>query len=287
MLSWRIPTSGDPRLLRFGLAQVGLATIVAALALLVAAPREWVGWALAGLVPLAIFVAYRRWHKHQAALAGPDNVWLDEAGLHWFDGAQREQTLARKDITGYRIRRDEDTLRPVPALTLALAGGFESQPLELHPPASEEAVRRWLQQEWQLAEQPAADRRSHDRAIDVYSECHDDYQEWHWEGTREALTEFFAALDTAAAELPPPPAGARPAERIILASRREPQKLRIAHSPVPHFDEDLLAAPAERLHFIAGQAAQRLATAATPSDHKFDVPLAARDVWTFHLHVRS
>lgn len=285
-ISWRIPTSGDPRLLRFALAQVGLATIVGALLLLAAAPREWLGWALAGLVPLAAYMAFRRWAKHQRSLAGPDNVRLDERGLHWHDASGAEQSFARADVLGFRLAREEDTLRPVPALTLYLTGGFESQPLELHPPATDDAVREWLSQQWQIEERPAEQRSlNYDRAIDVYSECHDDYQEWHWEGPREQLLEFFACLRSAADDLPLPPLGAKPQQRVILCRRREPLRLRIAHARVPHFDDDLLAAPADTLRQIAAQAAERLTDAATPSEHKFDVQLAAKNIWTFHLHV--
>src|SRR5262245_60226589 len=278
MLSWRIPTTGDPRLLRFQLAQVGLATIVAALVLFVAAPREWLGWALAGLIPLGILVAYRRWRIYQQSLAGPDNVRLDDSGLHWQDAGGREQLLARSSVEGFRIGHEEDTLRQLPALTLHLAGGFESQPLELHPPATEDAVRKELSDGWHLPERKQAVRSlDYDRAVDVYSECHDDFQEWHWEGTREQLAEFFAAVGCAATDLPPPPPGAKPPQRVILARRREPLRVRISHASVPQFEFDLLSGPAELLQHIAGQAGKQLSDAPTPSDHKFDVPLAAKD----------
>jgi hypothetical protein len=123
-LSWRIPSGGDPRLLRFGLAQIGLATVVAALILFAAAPRAWLGWALAGLVPVALFMAYRKWLAYQQSLAGPDNVWIDAAGVHWLDASGQERTLPRGSVLAFRIGREEDTLRQVPALTLYLEGGF-------------------------------------------------------------------------------------------------------------------------------------------------------------------
>src|SRR6267142_5330712 len=97
-LSWRVPTTGDPRLLRLALAQVGLASIVAALVLLVAAPREWLGPALFGLIPLAVFMAYRRWHVYRQALAGSDNVRIDGAGIHWLNAAGHEQSFQRDAI---------------------------------------------------------------------------------------------------------------------------------------------------------------------------------------------
>ena len=57
LLSWRVPTVGDPRMLRVALAQVGLASVVAALVLLMAVPREWLAPGLLGLIPLAIAFA--------------------------------------------------------------------------------------------------------------------------------------------------------------------------------------------------------------------------------------
>ena len=287
MLSWRIPTGGDPRLLRLGLAQVGLSTIVAALILVLAVPRAWLGWAVAGLIPLAILVAYRKWLGYQRSLAGPDNVWIDNAGLRWLDALSQEHSFARDNILGFHIARDQDTLRQVPALTLHLAGGLESQPLELHAPATPELARQWLAGSWGLPEQTrAADNdRDYDVAIDVYSECHDDYQEWHWEGTREQLTELFAYLQQATNELPLPQPGTKPAQRVVLARRRQPVRLRIAHSPQPLLEYDLLAAPAAVLGRIASTALANLQTAEPKNERKFDVPLAAKNVWTFHLHV--
>src|SRR6266478_5614582 len=100
-LSWRVPTSGDPRLLRLALARVGLATTVAALILLVAAPRAWLVPALLGLIPLAVIMAFRRWNAYQRSLAGNDNVWIDTAGVHWLDAGGTQQTFAREEVVGF------------------------------------------------------------------------------------------------------------------------------------------------------------------------------------------
>ena len=290
-LSWRIPTSGDPRLLRFGLAQVGLATIVAALVLAMAAPRAWLGWGLAGLVPLAIYMAYRKWNRYQQSLAGPDNARIDDSGVHWRDTGGQEQSFRRAEVFAFRIAREEDTLREVPALTLYLACGFESQPLELHPPAGEDAVREMLAKRWGLAERPQAatetESPGYEQAFDVYSECHDDFQEWHWEGTSEQLAHFFGWLSSLAKELPPPPLGAKPLVRTALLRRRQPLRLRVAHSSAPHFEFDLLSGPAAMLRQIAEFANEGLCGATTPSDAKFDVPLSAKSRWSFHLHIRG
>src|SRR5437773_6368521 len=94
LLSWRVPTTGDPRLLRVALAQVGLASVVAALVLLVAMPREWLVPGLLGLIPLAVFMALWRWSAYRRSLAGEDNVWIDDDGVHWI-GAAGEQNSFR------------------------------------------------------------------------------------------------------------------------------------------------------------------------------------------------
>src|SRR5262245_31968045 len=123
-LSWRIPTSGDPRLLRIALAQVGLASIVAALVLVVAMPREWLVPGLVGLIPLAVFMAYIRWVAFRRSLLGNDNVRLDDTGLHWLDPMGREHSFRKGDVIGFQVGRNAETLRPVPSLTLHLAGGW-------------------------------------------------------------------------------------------------------------------------------------------------------------------
>jgi hypothetical protein len=285
-LSWRIPTAGDPRLLRLALAQIGLASVVAGLVLATTMPAEWLAPALAGLVPLAIFMAYRRWKRYQDSMAGEDNVRLDETGLRWLHGSGQEQSFRRDDVTSFHIGASRETLRPVPALTLHLKGGFESQPIELHPPATTDAVRAALSDQWRIPESEPARENSYDVRVEVFSECHSEFQEWHWEGTRDELARFFKLIATAAHELPPPPPGAKPAKRIILANRRHPTRVTIAHSPAAHFDEDHIAAPASVLAQIAASARDVLGKA-DEHDPKFDVELGPRNRWTFHLHVRE
>jgi hypothetical protein len=286
-LSWRIPTTGDPRLLRLALAQVGLASIVAALVLVFAAPRDWVAPGIVGLIPLAIFMAYRRWNAYRRSLEGSDNVRIDEAGVHWIDAGGHERSFHRSEVVGFQIASHADTLRPVPALTLELAGGLESQPIELHPPATPDNVRQLLHSVWQLAEHTSVATNSYDAAAFVYSECHPESQEWHWEGTRDELCRFFALVAAAADELPLPPPGVKPATRVVLLNRRRPLRLQISLAQSAHLDYDSLAAPAAALSDIAVRAGRALAAARETDDLKFDVVLEGRVVWTLHLHVRA
>jgi hypothetical protein len=286
-LSWHVPQQGDPAVLRVRLAQVGLASVVAALVLLVASPPGWRALGLAGLLPLAGLMAWRHWQQHQQQLAGTPNLRLDALGLHWLDAAGMPHTIARHQIEAFRIGQEEHTLRPVPALTLHLAGGFESQPIELHPPATPHAVRTWLATQWGLPERPAdtASLRAYDVACDVYSECHPETQQWHFEGTVAALREFFSHVARAARELPLPPEGARPQTRLILARRRAAARLRVGPATVPSLSEDAILAPPAVLQAMAAGAEQLLAEASPEESRQWEVSLAPHDVWTFHLHV--
>jgi hypothetical protein len=288
-LRWRIPPEGDPGVLRIALAQIALATIVAALILLVAAPREIVGIGLVALLPVAVFMAYRKWFRYRQKLAGPENTWLDDAGIHWLDSGGKTQSLPRNEVVAFRIGPDDDTLRPVPALTLVLSASRESQPLELHPPATPDVVRRQLLDRWRITERPEINRDTeYDLAIDVYSECHDEFQEWHLEGTAAALAELFQFIDEAA-RLPLSPPGVKPARRVVLSRRREPARLSIEHDRQSRLGQDTIAGPAEVLGELArlGRDAVANSPSGAPADGKFDLALGRGNVWTFHLHVRE
>jgi len=180
----------------------------------------------------------------------------------------------------------------VPALTLYLSAGQESQPLELHEPATPSEVRRLLEQQWGLDERPAAgsaDAASYDLAIDVYSECHDEFQEWHLEGTAAALAELFDAVAEVAG-LPLSPLGVKAARRVILARRREPSRVSIEHDRHTRLGRDSIVGTGEVLAELAmhGRTAltQDLA-GRTEADLKRDLFLGKGNVWTFHLHVRK
>jgi len=263
---------------------------VAALVLLVAVPREWLVPGLVGLIPLAMFMTYWRWSAYRRSMAGDDNVWIDDDGVHWLDAAGEQNSFRRDEITGFHIGRHVDTLRPVPSLTLHLASGFESQPIELHPPATTDAVRDVLGESWTIAESAdieAARSSDYDTAVSVYGECHEEFQEWHWEGTKEELIRFFLLFAIAADELPLPPPGAKPAARVISLTRRQPGRLRIAHAPIAHFELGAITAPGLILRNIAAKALSALGTASSAADElKIDVALGPKNVWTFHVHVR-
>jgi hypothetical protein len=126
----------------------------------------------------------------------------------------------------------------------------------------------------------------YDAAIAIYSECHEDYQEWHFEGAREELLRLFEVIQSAARELPLPPLGARPLSRVIRCTRREPHRLRIAVARSAHLDHDTIALPPELLADVSSRAAAALGDTAVPSDAKTDLRISPSSTWTFHNHVR-
>jgi hypothetical protein len=144
---------------------------------------------------------------------------------------------------------------------------------------------------WQIEERPTAgpSAASYDLAIDVYSECHDEFQEWHLEGTAAALAEFFDAV-AETAELPLSPLGVKAARRVILARRRESSRVAIEHDRHTRFGRDTISGTSEVLVELAqhGRTAltQDLPAGAGTADLKRDLVLGKGNIWTFHLHVR-
>jgi len=291
-LRWRIPPEGDPGHLRLAIAQTGLAMVVCALVLLVLTPQEVLGQTLAILAAMSVVVMFWQWRRYRRSLVGPANTWLDEGGVHWLDASGNEQRLPRADVTGFRVAVEDDTLRPVPALTLYLSGGHESQPLELHEPATPEEVRRLLKGEWQIEERPTrgpAGDAGYDLAIDVYSECHDEFQEWHLEGTAAALAELLDAVAEVAA-LPLSPLGVKAPRRVILARRREPSRVSIEHDRHTRIGQGTIAGTSAVLAELAQHGRTALThdlAGRTEADLKRDLFLGNGNVWTFHLHVRT
>jgi hypothetical protein len=305
-LRWRIPPASNEHALQVGVARVLITGVIGALVVIVAAPAEMREFGLAMIGLFSLLLAWRQWRRHQKVQTGSDNVWLDPAGVHWLDMAGQERSFPRAEIVAYHIAVDPHTIRQIPALTLHLAGGHLSQPMELHEPATPDAVRGFLAEQWQLPEREPADQgpADYDRAIAVYSECHDEIAEWHWEGNAAALGELFA-LFTEVADLPLAPPGARPLGQIVLASRRNPERIEIAHARHLRIEPDAIVAPAGVLGEFARRGAAALATADPSQDEQdltFQWPLGHAPIgeaapgqepatrgstWTVHLHLRA
>src|SRR5262249_36813810 len=102
----------------------------------------------------------------------------------------------------------------------------------------------------------------------------------------EELAHFFSLFAIAADELPLPPPGAKPAACVISLTRRQPARLRIAHAPIAHMESGMITAPGLILREIAARGQAALTGNSSAEDLKFDVSLAPKNVWTFHVHVR-
>ena len=164
-LSWRIPPADDEsggdhrRSLALALA----ITLLVAAILLVAPPSVRdiglvVVLPLSCLLGLILLRSVRRARRRRQ-----NNVRIDEAGVHWMDDFGRWHTFERAQLRGYLVGLDADTLRPTAALMLRVEGGFESQPIELHSPATPDEARKWLTGRLRITEEalspPEAARR--------------------------------------------------------------------------------------------------------------------------------
>lgn len=158
-LAWRIPAERSPyrrNALLLGAALIAVVCVSAGYAF----AMGQMGWPelVIGLGVLLGFACYWVW-RWRRELRVEDNVWLDDDGLGWLDGSSTGR-LPRREVDGFRVGLDPDTVRAIPALTLILVGGFESQPVELHLPAAPTTVRDFLAQRWQVAEmQPLPSRQ--------------------------------------------------------------------------------------------------------------------------------
>jgi hypothetical protein len=151
-LAWHIPSHVSAARWNVKSLRVLLSGLVA-LAVGVAISAGPLSWPVLAIAALTIAVLAYYWYSRsrRAAASDTENVWLDREGLHWNDGAA-EGSLLREQIEGFRVGLDPDTVRAIPALTLILVGGFESQPIELHAPATPASVRTFLADHWRLAE---------------------------------------------------------------------------------------------------------------------------------------
>lgn len=260
-LSWRIPAEGDRQLYRIGVMQVVIASLCFGAMVLVVAPRDMRVAALAAIVPLAGFLLWLNWRKRGSGRRLPDNVRIDSRGVAWFDGAGQENLFARDQIEAFRIDFDEDTLCVVPALHLSLAGGFESQPIELHAPADPERVRQLLAARLRLRQRTTEQVEKQSAAALVSGiefVPDDDEGVWEFRGTRADLLECCRRLEAVAGRLAAFPLGARP-----LALRFDATTLHFTprQSRLSEIDGTTFSGSAEELVALVDKLCEPLASA--------------------------
>lgn len=258
-LSWRIPGAAEAQTYRIGLLQILVGTLFFGVLVFSVAPNLLLP-AVVATVPLLIFLLWRNGRRPGPKRARPDNVRLDERGLTWIDEVGQEHRLAREQIEAFRIAPDADTLRPVEALLLRLTGGFESQPIELHPPADAENVRRVLASKLAIREQTPAEVSADFAAARVPGidfQLADDGA-WELKGSRADLLRLCDRLAAEAPRLKKFPAGSRPL-RLTL----DGETLQL--SPCPESAAETLDAEfhgsAEQLLAFAARVEAKLQTA--------------------------
>lgn len=265
-LRWRIPEGRRRASLRFSLIQIGFATVVVGVMITFLTPAENHRGLLGATIAIALFLALVQLGRAFWESRKPPNVWLDHVGLHWRDAAGREQMLPRSLAQRFYVGTDVQTQRELPSLTLLLSDGFLSQPIELHPPASETQVRRWLESRWSLDEAKSLPLER-DVTIPMVSEIDVPNQHWYLEGKIERLTELAATWEDAA-KWPLPPPGARP-QQIRLQLNDDIVFLSV--SPHTWIDHQLFAATPGVLRQLAGEIKAKLAASETSPE--FKIPL--------------
>ncbi len=155
-LSWRIPGDETAVTIRRRFFRIVLILFTAYVVVL------WLfgaDWRLPSLAMMVFFVAFMIWfiRSRRGKQLEEDNVHLTQDGLVWIDAGGQRGELPRARVQGFRIGLDPQTMRAIPALTLVLASGFESQPIELHGPATPVRVRQFLTAQLGLEEQPRGD----------------------------------------------------------------------------------------------------------------------------------
>jgi hypothetical protein len=266
VLRWRIPEGRNRVSLRFALVQIAFATVIVGLLVLFLTPGEAHQGLLTATIVIALLLAAVQIVRSVRDAQGLPNVWLDDAGLHWRDAAGREQSLSRSLAQSFRIGHDEETRRELASLTLVLEEGFVSQPVELHAPADEPRVRKWLMQRWSLPETASLPDDPLVR-IGVASERDMHKQHWFFRGDLQGLAQL-AAVWSDAARWPLPPVGARPKQMEI---ELDGESLLLAVAPHTWIDRHLFSATPELLRQLAGEIEAKLPLGSSLAD--FEIPL--------------
>ncbi len=151
-LSWRIPDDEPSLTFRVRVLQMLFAGVFVAGVLMVFGTREMRLPGLVGILLVMGLTLLFVWRTYRRRTAD-DNIRIDREGLHWNTDTNSQHTIPRDQMRQFRIGLDRDTVRAQPALTFILADGFESQPIELHAPATPNAVRKLLNEQLRLTEE--------------------------------------------------------------------------------------------------------------------------------------
>jgi hypothetical protein len=289
-LSWRIPVEADPQVVRVRMLRVALAALVCGGVLLLLAPPEMRTPGLLTIMLLATGLWIYHWRSSLPPRDAEDNARLDDAGFHWIDGGGGRHQFDRREIAGFHIAVEADTLRDVPALTLHLAGGFESQPIELHAPATAPRVREFLIERLGISERTSGSQPHEDHDAGVVDapinnldvESCEQQRTWHFTGPKSSLLALCDHIEQASRTLKLAPAGAKPQVRRIGT---EEAHLTVQLGRNAWTDGQTLCGPAEHLLDIAAHIRKQLSTAGENADVEVPTSPDAKQAWTLHFHV--
>lgn len=284
-LSWRIPLASDPQLYRIGTLQILAATLFFGVFVVSVAPNLLLP-ALAAVIPIMALLLWRNRRRKGPGRKLPDNVRIDSRGVAWLDEAGHEHLFACEQVEGFSLGSDKDTLRDVPALSLWLAGGFASQPIEVHSPVNEDQLREVLANNLMLREVPAEKIEQLATAAIVSGvdlTVDDPNGLWELRGTRADL---LAACDRLAAEaerLRLFPVGARP---LTLQFGGESLRLAPGDDEEPNVFDSTFHGSSDQLIALAAKLGSQLESADV--GQMVEVPIFDHpDSWLVRLRVQN
>ena len=286
-LSWRIPDEGETQRYRIGALQILVATVFFAAIVVGAAPPDMILPGLAAIVPVAGLLLWRNWRLRGPRRKLPDNVQLGARGVAWLDESGGEHLFARELIESFQLARDEDTVRPVPALLLFLSGGFESQPLEVHEPVTPDDVRRVLVTRLHLKEQTPdelARRVAANTIRGLLFEFDDAEGIWEFRGPRPDLLVLCDRLAEIADKLAHFPPGARP---LVVCVGSTPLRFSPATAANAVVIESSFFGPRHDLLTLAAKLGTLLEAAEIDTPVEAPVFEDAADAWHVRMYVQN
>lgn len=301
--TWQIPREADWPLARLlgeggrGLFWLALAAPVFVFLALSPETRAW-GAACLTLYVLLVVVLFAR----RLAAAGqepdvrlaPESVSFRIAG-DWFE-------IPREKLEAFRIEQETSSDAQPPALILAFTEGFESWPLEIHPPATPALVRSFLADELGLAERPrlAPDEREAQlarlaklleevkdleerqqeeriqeevaadaRRLGFLAEAHLEARTWRFAGTHAGLVALCRRWEEAAESLRIAPEYARP-ESVELGGWA--MRLMLEADEEAWLSHGVICGPPEWHRRVAREALRALESHAAPGKIGLEVP---------------
>lgn len=291
-LSWRIPDGDDPAIWFTRVLRTGALLILLVVMLIFFTPSGKAELPLLlGVTTLCFAGTVYFLYRWRQATTAPENVWFDATGFHWIDALEKPHHWPLEVIAGYAISPVERNEFPHAAIVLHRIDGYRSQPIQIRAPVEAPLAERWFDQHWNVRALPLDEPLQsgpYDTSLDLYFECDEDFNSWHFAGNDDSFGQLADQIDEAAATIEPPPFGARPKRLVLLLSRRDPIRFAIAVDHHVRISHDFLVAPAKFLRELAENIrSQRYPAGQEEFDASFPLEIGPREKWTVHLHWRD